>query len=105
MISPVTPPESDLKRPWERAEAIRELIRGRMEAAGPITVRALAEFVQLPQAEIEAALLALEAEGFLLRGRFHPDAAGLDCPLAFVPFGCTAEALGACTPPVWLLGT
>src|SRR2546421_625465 len=70
----IVPPESESRRSWERSEAIRELIRGRMEVAGPVAARALAELFQLPRAEIDAALLALEAEGFVLRGRFHPDA-------------------------------
>jgi ATP-dependent Lhr-like helicase len=60
---------------WERADAIRELVRGRMEVCGPITVRDLADTLVLEQSEIDAALLALEAEGFVLRGKFHPDAA------------------------------
>src|SRR2546428_3703842 len=71
---PIVPPESESQHSWERSDAIRELIRGRMEAAGPVAARALAELFQLSRAEIDAALLALEAEGFVLRGRFHPDA-------------------------------
>jgi ATP-dependent Lhr-like helicase len=74
---PIEPPESELKRPWERANAIRELVRGRMEACGPTTASALAQFFRLPQTEIDAALLGLEAEGFVLRGRFHPEANGV----------------------------
>ena len=59
---------------WERADAIRELVRGRMEVCGPITVRDLTDTLVLRRSEIDAALLALEAEGFVLRGKFHPDA-------------------------------
>src|ERR1700751_4975744 len=68
-------PDSIRGRSWERADAIRELVRGRMEVCGPITVRELADTLVLQQLEIDAALLALEAEGFVLRGKFHPDAA------------------------------
>src|SRR4029079_6012828 len=67
-------PASVLGKSWERTDAIRELVRGRMEVCGPITVSELAETLALQQSEIEAALLALEAEGFVLRGKFHPDA-------------------------------
>jgi ATP-dependent Lhr-like helicase len=67
-------PDSVLGKAWERTDAIRELIRGRMEVCGPITVRELAETLALQQADIDAALLALEAEGFVLRGKFHPGA-------------------------------
>ncbi len=68
-------PDSIHGKTWERADAIRELVRGRMEVCGPITVSALADTLVLQQSEIDAALLALEAEGFVLRGKFHPDAA------------------------------
>jgi len=70
----LTAPEAELKRNWERADAIRELLRGRMEICGPTTAQALAEFLHLRQSEIDAGLLALEAEGFVLRGKFHPGA-------------------------------
>jgi ATP-dependent Lhr-like helicase len=70
----LTAPESELKRNCERADAIRELLRGRMEISGPTTASALAQFFQLRQSEIDAGLLALEAEGFVLRGKFHPSA-------------------------------
>ena len=59
---------------WERADAIRELVRGRMEVCGPITVSDLSDALILAHSEIHAALLALEAEGFILRGKFHPNA-------------------------------
>jgi ATP-dependent Lhr-like helicase len=68
-------PDSMREKTWERADAIRELVRGRMEVCGPITVRELADTLALQQSEIDAALLALEAEGFVLRGKFQPDAA------------------------------
>jgi ATP-dependent Lhr-like helicase len=64
-----------LRKTWEGADAVRELVRGRMEVCGPITVRELADTLVLQRSEIDAALLALEAEGFVLRGKFHPDAA------------------------------
>jgi len=72
------PPESELKRKWERAEALRELVRGRMEVVGPTTVSVLAKVLLLTTGEIEAALLALEAEGFILRGKFNPGAPELE---------------------------
>jgi ATP-dependent helicase Lhr and Lhr-like helicase len=67
-------PETERQRRWERADALRELVRGRMEVIGPITASALARFFALSLPEIEGGLLALEAEGFVLRGKFHPDA-------------------------------
>jgi len=69
----LVPPES-VRRTWERSEAVRELIRGRMELGGPITASELTETFRLSRSEIDAALLALEAEGFVLRGKFRPHA-------------------------------
>jgi ATP-dependent helicase Lhr and Lhr-like helicase len=68
------PPEPEAKRNWEQIDALRELVRGRMEVSGPITARALASFFHLPVSEIEQAQLALEGEGFVLRGKFRPGA-------------------------------
>jgi ATP-dependent Lhr-like helicase len=74
----LAPVPADTKRSWERADALRELVRGRMEVIGPVTGSALGAIFSVPDAEIEAALLALEAEGFILRGRFHPGAPKLE---------------------------
>jgi ATP-dependent Lhr-like helicase len=65
-------PDSEAKREWERSDALRELVRGRIEVSGPIFISTLATFFQLPASEIEQALLALEREGFVLRGKFRP---------------------------------
>jgi ATP-dependent Lhr-like helicase len=63
------------RKPTSPEEALKELVRGRMEIVGPVTVKTLAEFFRLPVSSIELALLALEAEGFVLRGKFHPGTA------------------------------
>ncbi|HSS17255.1 MAG TPA: DEAD/DEAH box helicase [Candidatus Dormibacteraeota bacterium] len=68
----LTVPDSVRGKTWERANAIREVVRGRMEVCGPITVGELSDILILPASEIDAALLALEAEGFVLRGKFRP---------------------------------
>ncbi len=57
-------------------DALRELVRGRLEGLGPVTARGLAESASLPPDKVEAALWALENEGFVLRGRFSPQAEG-----------------------------
>ena len=72
------PPESASKREWESAEAVKELVRGRMEVIGPMTAALLANFFQLPQTQVDGALLGLEAEGFILRGRFTENAQELE---------------------------
>jgi ATP-dependent helicase Lhr and Lhr-like helicase len=67
-------PDSLRAKNWERPDAIRELLRGRLEVCGPITVHELSDLLIVQPSEINAALLALEAEGFVLRGKFHPSA-------------------------------
>jgi len=62
-----------LRKSWTPEDAARELIRGRMEVLGPMTARALADSLGLGEtALVDGALLALEGEGKLLRGRFTP---------------------------------
>ncbi|MBI4662602.1 MAG: DEAD/DEAH box helicase [Verrucomicrobia bacterium] len=74
----LSPPGTEPTRDWERTEALRELIRGRLEVAGPVTAAELSRYLELPSSEIETALVALEGEGFVLRGRFRPKASELE---------------------------
>ena len=67
-------PDSVRRKTWERENAVREVVRGRMEVCGPITVGELSDVLVLPRSDIDAALLALEAEGFVLRGKFRQHA-------------------------------
>ena len=78
-ISPnISAPEFEAKKIWDREMSVRELVRGRIEVSGPITLKSIAEIFQLSASEIEPALLALEAEGFVLRGKFRPGAAEIE---------------------------
>ena len=67
-------PSSERASRWERADAVRELVRGRVEVTGPTTAEALRDFLCLSLSDIQGALLALEGEGFVLRGKFRPGA-------------------------------
>src|SRR5437764_739068 len=67
-------PDSVRGKTWQRANAIREVVRGLMEVCAPITVGELSAVLELLRSDIDAALLALEAEGFVLRGKFRPQA-------------------------------
>jgi ATP-dependent Lhr-like helicase len=58
---------------WPRDEAITYLVRGQMECLGPTTVEALAQSLGLDKYDTEAALIALENQGSVLRGRFTGD--------------------------------
>jgi ATP-dependent Lhr-like helicase len=66
-------PEAERERKWTRENAVRELVRGRMEVSGPVTASWLTTFFHLSATDVEVALLGLESEGFVLRGKFHPD--------------------------------
>ena len=68
----ITAPDSFIKQ-WTFEEALVELLRGRLEGLGPVTVQSLADSSGLSTNEIELGLLKLEAEGFVIRGRFTPD--------------------------------
>src|SRR5881296_2938374 len=74
----VTPPERGLAKAWNREDAIRELVRGRLEVVGPTTATDLADALGFPQVDIEIALGALEHEGFALRGRFSAGIEGTE---------------------------
>src|SRR5204863_5201359 len=63
-------PERELAKSWTREDAIRELVRGRLEVVGPTRVPELARTFGLETTDIDFALGALEHEGFVLRGRF-----------------------------------
>ena len=59
-----------------RDEALVEIVRGRLEGLGPVTVARIAAIAfGLPARDIDTALAALQAEGFAMRGRFTPGAA------------------------------
>ncbi len=54
--------------------ALRELLRSRLELHGPVTAAALAAPLAIAASDVEIALLALEAQGYAMRGEF--DGAG-----------------------------
>jgi len=62
-------------RAWSREEALVEVVRGRLEGLGPVTEAALASSIAVEPTEMAAALVALQTEGFVMRGRFTPGAA------------------------------
>ncbi|HEX2254556.1 MAG TPA: DEAD/DEAH box helicase [Thermoanaerobaculia bacterium] len=60
------PPQAD--------DARRELLRSWLDTAGPVTAAVLAATAGMPVTEVERSLVALEAEGAVMRGRFTPGA-------------------------------
>jgi ATP-dependent Lhr-like helicase len=72
------PAEVRAARGWTREAALPELVRGRLQALGPVTVRDLAEPLGLDAADVAIALVELESEGFVLRGRFSAEASAAE---------------------------
>ena len=68
----VVPPE--YAKAWSREEALVEIVRGRLEGLGPVTAAGLAESIGVSVGDVDIALLALEGEGFVMRGSFTPGA-------------------------------
>ena len=59
-----------LEKKWDRQDALREIVRSRLECLGPIRSQQLATELAIDVAEIDFALLALEVEGFAFQGQF-----------------------------------
>jgi ATP-dependent Lhr-like helicase len=53
-----------------REEAVTEILRGWLESSGPMTVAEIAERLSIDDEAVTAALLRLETQGQVLRGRF-----------------------------------
>lgn len=69
-------PSFILNEEWDRSDALREVVRARLECLGPIRAQRLAQELAVETAEIDQALIALEVEGFAFQGQFT-QAAGL----------------------------
>ena len=72
----IDPPGNFANEEWTAEDALVEVVRGRLEAVGPVSVPALAESFSLPVNQIEIALAKLEGEGFAMQGQFTPESAG-----------------------------
>ena len=66
----IPPPADQTQTCWSREQAMVEILRGRLEGLGPITQTELAAPLGFEPDALGNALLALEVEGSVLRGRF-----------------------------------
>jgi ATP-dependent Lhr-like helicase len=64
-VAPATP------LPERREDAFAEILRGWLESSGPVTVAELTQRFAIDAATIDAALIRLEVDGQVLRGRFR----------------------------------
>jgi ATP-dependent Lhr-like helicase len=58
------------EQPLHKEDALRELIRSRLEGLGPVTVAKLATPLGISAQQLSIALLELEQEGFAIQGSF-----------------------------------
>jgi ATP-dependent Lhr-like helicase len=72
-FAPAIAPVEGMPLP-EPDAALAEIARGWLESSGPMTVAELARTLAADEAAVGAALIRLETEGQILRGRFRPGA-------------------------------
>jgi ATP-dependent Lhr-like helicase len=61
-----------------REDALRDVLRSRMEGLGPTTVSEVASSLGVTEGDVEIAFAALEARGAIFRGSFRPNARGIE---------------------------
>ncbi|EAR23585.1 DEAD/DEAH box helicase [Nitrococcus mobilis] len=69
-LAPQIEPVLEGQPPADLTEALRELLRSRLEGLGPVTLEQLTAPLGLPEAAAAIALAQLEAEGFAIQGCF-----------------------------------
>jgi ATP-dependent helicase Lhr and Lhr-like helicase len=67
---PIDAPAEYAEREWTAEAALVEVIRARLQGLGPVTVAILTASLDSTVTAVQTALLALEAEGFVMRGEF-----------------------------------
>lgn len=67
-------PSFILEQEWDRQDALREIVRSRLECLGPIRAQRLADELGIEVSDIDLALLSLEVEGFAFQGQFTQEA-------------------------------
>src|SRR6185436_1846680 len=95
----IEPPAPYASESWNFDEALVEILRGRLEGLGPVTVDELAKSFALPADRIQIALAKLEGEGFAMQGQFTPtqrtgrDAGGPPAEMRALPEWCSRRLL------------
>ena len=75
-LDPAVRVPAEFAKAWTRDDALVAIARGRLGVLGPVTADALASPLAVSVTHIDAALIALEVEGAIMRGRFSTDALG-----------------------------
>ncbi|WP_118184057.1 DEAD/DEAH box helicase [Paraburkholderia phosphatilytica] len=74
MVPPLQPPKGYTEA-WTEDDALVDLLRARLSGFGPLPVPSIARALALQASTVALALTRLEAEGYVLRGRFTPGTA------------------------------
>jgi ATP-dependent helicase Lhr and Lhr-like helicase len=74
MQPPITAPAEFAAQTWTREDALLELVRSRLTGLGPVTVATLAASLSVETTDVDLALIRLQSEGYVMQGRFTPDA-------------------------------
>ncbi|HEY0503012.1 MAG TPA: DEAD/DEAH box helicase [Lysobacter sp.] len=72
MHPPIEAPAEYAAQPWDREDALVELLRSRLTGLGPLPAQVIADDLSLAKGEVELALLRLQNEGYVMQGRFTP---------------------------------
>ncbi|WP_213877011.1 DEAD/DEAH box helicase [Pseudomonas sp. dw_358] len=72
-IDPPLQPLPGFDQVWEQDAARVEVLRSRLSGFGPLRLGEICAPLDWPPLEAEQALATLEREGYVLRGRFHPN--------------------------------
>ncbi len=78
MRPPIAAPAEHAARAWSREDALLELLRGRLGALGPTTAPALAASLAIDIAEVDAVLLRLQTQGYVMQGYFSAGAGEIE---------------------------
>jgi ATP-dependent Lhr-like helicase len=62
----------------DRASALTDILRGRLEILGPVTAHSLVTDIGLPHHDIEHTLIRLQNEGFVFKGRYTPGCSDIE---------------------------
>ncbi|MBM3941054.1 MAG: DEAD/DEAH box helicase, partial [SAR202 cluster bacterium] len=65
------PPAVAVTSATEPEQAVLEIVRGRVEVAGPFTIAEFARLLALPESAVQQAVIQLETQGLVLRGQFR----------------------------------
>ena len=74
----LTPPGELAQQTWTRPSALLELVRGRVQMSGPVTASGVARDLGLDRGDLDAAFIALEGQGVVLRGSFTGQSAEIE---------------------------